>query len=164
MVTHRSHPLPWTTARAAWLAAARAPNAGAPVLAPGVLDGASSPRELHAVAARGGAAYLAEERAMAEAHDAPGCSRVIYGASTPSLDDLGALTWGTGRSTTTVRPVEGGYVVEVACEGDPYALRDGLACAALARADAARLAGVTWAWIRADVRPVERARREVAAV
>jgi hypothetical protein len=156
----RSHPLPWIAARDAWLAAARAPNAGAPVLAAGLLDGARSPRDLHDMADLLAAAYLAEERAMAEAHDAPGCGRVIYGASTPEIDDEGALTWGCGRSRCTVRPGDGGYVVVIACDDDvsPYD------CSALVRADAARSAGAVWALVRADVRPVERARRELAAV
>jgi hypothetical protein len=147
--------MPWSAALTAWLAAARAPNAGAPVLEAGVLDGAASPRGLREVALHTAAAYVAAER---EAAAESGGDRMIWGASTPQIDADGALTWGCGRSTTTIRPVADGYVVEVACEGDPYA------CAALVRADAARLAGVTWAWVRPDVRPVERARRELAAV
>lgn len=151
--THISTAMPWAPALVAWLAAARAPQAGAPVLERGVLDGAVSPEDLMARADACAGAYIEAERATAAVTGAH-----IWGASVPRRVDSD-LVWGSGQSRCILRPIVGGWVVEVdlIADVDPYE------CAVLLRADAARRAGVTWGWVRPDVRPAVRAQRETSA-
>ena len=99
-VTHTSATMSWTLALAGWLAAARAPGTGAPVLAPGVMDGATGPRDLMARAEACASASLAAVQAASEGGQ-------IWGASAP-VCDADTITWGNiieaGRSDLTDAP------------------------------------------------------------
>lgn len=159
--THTSAPMPWSRALIAWLAACRAPQAGAPVLAEGVLDGATGPDDLVARGKRCAEAYLADEVARAAETGISGLH--IWGASTPRDVD-GAIVWGCGNSQCAIRPSGGAWVVEVGMADLIINIEAVYACSALTRADAARVAGAVWSRIRPGVRPVDRARRDLRPV